>query len=793
MTVTAGHAASPLSDAQRYQLLIDAVTDYGIYVLDPQGRVASWNSGAQRLKGYRPDEIIGLHFSRFFTPDDQAAGLPEKALAEALKAGRFEAEGWRIRKDGGRFWANAVVEAIRGEQGELIGFVKVTRDITERMRAQQSLRESERRFRLLVEAVVDYAFYMLDPGGMVVNWNAGAQRMKGYRPDEIVGRHFSEFYTKEDRAAGLPLQVLETALREGRCELEGWRLRKDGSRFWASAIVDLIRDENGEVLGFAKITRDITEQRAAQVALQESERQLRLLVRGVTDYALFMLDPNGIVTNWNVGAERIKGYLADEIVGQHFSRFYTDHERAAGFPARALATAAREGRYEAEGWRVRKDGSMFWANVVIDAIRDEQGVLVGFAKITRDITERREAERALQEAQVQRAHQQKMEALGQLTGGVAHDFNNLLMIVSGHIRTLKKLAAQDPKAARAAEAIELASQRGASLTRQLLSFSRRQVLNPVSYGIGERLEALRPMIAGSIPGSIALRIDIPASVWPTMVDVGEFELALINLALNARDAMPDGGIISITAENARLRRADRVHDLEGDFVALTVADTGSGIPADILPKVFDPFFTTKPGSKGTGLGLSQVHGFAHQSGGAVRAASELGRGARFTMYLPRAQAASEHGAEPGPEISGSGTVLLVEDNPDVAEATTVLVEQLGYQVLRAGDAQSALDLLDRQAVALVISDIVMAGAMDGIGLARAIRRRHPGLPVMLVTGYSDALTLAEAEFMVLRKPYQLSELSRAVGQVVADSGRPPSTVVHLRKGKREATDGTPPG
>ncbi|HZB37471.1 MAG TPA: PAS domain S-box protein [Beijerinckiaceae bacterium] len=773
-------------EARRFQLLVESITDYAIYMLDPEGFIASWNSGAQRLKGYDRLEIVGQHFSRFFTPEDQASGLPARALAEAKAQGRFEAEGWRVRKDGSRFWANAVLDPIWDETGRLIGFAKITRDITERLMAQEALRESERRFRLLVEGVVDYAIYLLDPSGIVVNWNAGAERMKGYTADEIVGQHFSRFYGREDRAAGLPLRVLETAAREGRYEAEAWRVRKDGSRFWASVTLDAIRDETGELIGFGKITRDITERRAAQEALRESERQLRLLVRGVTDYALYMLDLNGIVTNWNAGGERMKGYSADEIVGQHFSRFYTEPERSAGMPARALHIAAQEGRYEAEGWRVRKDGSLFWANVVIDAIRDETGGLVGYAKITRDITERREAQLRLQEAQAQRAHTQKMEALGQLTGGVAHDFNNLLMIVSGHIETIKKVAGEDSKGRRAAEAIEAAARRGESLTRQLLSFSRRQMLNPTVFSIGERIAAVRPMIGSSIGASVRLVDMIPPELWPVKADVSEFELALINLALNARDAMPEGGMITITAENVTLKGGETQPSLEGDFIALTVADSGSGIAPDILPKVFDPFFTTKQGAKGTGLGLSQVHGFVHQSGGTVALNSELGRGTSVTLYLPRAREAAEHApVEAAAEFAGSGTILLVEDNPEVAEATAELVQQLGYGIEGAGDAAAALEAVERESFDLVISDIVMAGAMDGLGLARAIRQRRPDLPVLLVTGYSNALALAASEFTVLRKPFALADLGRAVAKIIAETREPaPTNLVHLRDARR---------
>jgi PAS domain S-box-containing protein len=770
-----------LSDAQRLELLVDTLSDYAICMLDAEGRVASWNKGAQRLEGYAGGEILGQHFSRFFTVEDQAKGLPGQLLLEARRAGRCESEGWRVRKDGSRFWASATLNTIRAENGRLLGFARVTRDITERRAAQEALRESEDRFRLLVDGLVDYAIYMLDPSGVITNWNAGAERMKGYTADEILGQHFSRFYTKEDRAAGLPIRVLEAAAREGRYEAEGWRVRKDGSRFWASVVIDAIRDEGGELLGFAKITRDITERRAAQEALRESEHRFRVLVEGVTDYALFMLDPNGIVSNWNSGAARIKGYTAEEIVGHHFSRFYTDHERAAGMPARALQIAAQEGRYESEGWRVRKDGTLFWANAIIDAIKDRAGNLIGFAKITRDITERRQAQLALQEAQAQRDHAQKMEVLAQLTGGVAHDFNNLLMIVVGNLHRLKRLVAQDARGTRAAEAIETAVKRGESLTRQLLSFSRRQTLNPVVTEIGERIDAIRIMLASSIGESAKLVTHILPGTWPIRVDINEFELALVNLALNARDAMPQGGVITITSDNAQLAAKDTPARLEGEFVALTIADTGVGIAPDILPKVFDPFFTTKQGSKGSGLGLSQVYGFAHQSGGTVTVASELGRGTRVTLYLPRALAEPERQGAPAPEpaAAASGTVLLVEDNPDVAEASVSVLEELGYRVEVADSADAAFKAVEGREFDLVVSDIVMAGATDGIGFAREMRQRSPLLPVLLVTGYSNESIGAGLEFTVLRKPYQATELSRAIAKAIAETRPASSNLVRL--------------
>ena len=653
----------------------------------------------------------------------------------------------------------------------------------ERQETQQTLLESEQRFRLLVEGVVDYAICMLDPSGTVTNWNAGAERLKGYRADEIVGQHFSRFYTHEDRAAGLPQRVLQVAARDGRVEAEGWRIRKDGSRFWALAVLNAIRDETGRLIGFAKVTRDATERRAAQDALRESERQFRLLVKSVIDYAVFMLDPNGVVASWNAGAERIKGYSADDIIGQHFSRFYTKQDRAAGVPVRSLEVALAEGRFEAEGWRVRKDGSLFWANVVIDPIRDTDGTLVGFAKVTRDITERRNAELRVQELRAQRDQAQKMEALGHLTGGVAHDFNNLLMIVSGHLYTLRRLLADNAAGTSAIDAIELAARRGESLTRQLLTFARRQTLNPTAVSITDHFVSLSALMKSSVGGMVRLDADLPSDLWPVRVDISELDLALLNLALNARDAMPEGGVITLAAVNVALAGEGAPSGLAGDFVALTVSDTGCGINADILPKVFEPFFTTK-GAKGSGLGLSQVHGFAHQSGGTVTIRSAPGDGTHITLYLPRAVEAPDlpHPVETETEktVSG-GSVLLVEDNPAVAAATAGMLEELGYEVITKSDAQSALDEAERRKFDLVVSDIVMAGAMDGLALSRVLRERHPALPVVLVTGYSDAARTVERGTMLLRKPFRLEALSRMVARAIAGRTQPaPSNLVQLR-------------
>ncbi len=493
--------------------------------------------------------------------------------------------------------------------------------------------------------------------------------------------------------------------------------------------------------------------------LFESERSFRLLVEAVGDYALYMLDPTGIITSWNIGGQRIKGYSAEEIIGQHFSRFYTEADRASGKPARALQIARDQGRYEEEGWRVRKDGTFIWVSVVIDPIY-EDGRLVGFAKITRDITERRDAQIKLEQMHRKLAESQKLDALGQLTGGVAHDFNNLLMIISGSLHTLKRGAGDDPKMQRAVVAIENATRRGAALTGQLLTFARRQSVNPQPIDLSGRIEAIRQVLDTGVGRAVQLTFDIDPAVWPVTIDIVEFETAMVNLVINARDAMPSGGTITISAHNQTIPGPGG-----DDFVAIGVEDTGQGIAPDVLDKIFDPFFTTKPVGKGTGLGLSQVHGFAYQAGGTVSVKSELGKGTKVTMLLPRQRIGRWPEKIDGWEVGGSGTVLLVEDNPDVASVSLNLLEQLGYNVYKVPDAETALREIERKDIDLVFSDIVMPGELNGLALARRLRETRPDLPVLLATGYSDAAANVPGDFPILRKPYEIHQLAKAIASL----------------------------
>ena len=622
----------------------------------------------------------------------------------------------------------------------------------------------QQRFQLLVNSITDYAVYMLDREGRVATWNRGAERFKGYSADEIIGESFSKFFTPEDREAGLPDRALRIAAAEGRFEAEGWRVRKDGTRFWANAVLDPIFDTNGSHVGFAKITRDITAKREQEKALFDSEQRFRMLVQGVHDYAIYMLDTEGRITNWNAGAEAIKGYSADEIVGQHFSRFYTDDDRARGEPQFALETALREGKYEREATRVRKDGSLFWASVVLDPIFDETGKHIGFAKITRDITERKKAEEQLEEARAALVQSQKLQALGELTGGIAHDFNNLMTVVAGSADfLLRKPDLPMEKRKQYLEAIAETAGRATTLTNHLLAFGRRQPIKPEVLDLNVRLDALAEVLSRTLGNSVNVELDLAPSACRVEIDSAQLETAILNAAVNARDAMPDGGTLTLSTR--------ALHENGGQFIALSVCDTGTGMSPDVIDRAFEPFFTTKDVGKGTGLGLSQIHGFAAQAGGRAEIKSKLGEGTTISFILPKTdkELAAAAPGEVIPDLPGGLCVLLVEDNPQVREFAEGLLADLGCKVLSADSAERALERLEAEEVDLVLSDVVMPG-MSGVELARRVREDHPTVPVLLATGYSDELLRRGSEFAVLSKPFGAADLSKAMSALLAQHG-----------------------
>jgi PAS domain S-box-containing protein len=642
----------------------------------------------------------------------------------------------------------------------------------------------EGRYRLLVEAVTDYAIYMLDASGIVTTWNPGAQRFKGYAANEIIGQHFSRFYTEDDRKTGLPNRALETAEREGKFEAEGWRVRKDGSRFWAYVVIDPIRDRCGQIIGFAKITRDLTERKAAEQVLHRSEEQFRLLVQGVSDYAIYLLDLEGNITSWNLGAQRIKGYFANEIIGQHFSRFYTDEDRAACLPQLALETVRKQGRFEKEAWRVRKGGSRFWAHVIIDPIRDDEGNAIGYAKITRDITERRKAEEELQKAREFSLQAQKLEAIGQLTGGIAHDFNNLLMAVLGSLELLRKRLSDDPKSIALLENAAQGAQRGTTLTKRMLAFARNYEMKKEAIDIPTLVHGMKELVERSMGPSFNMEIRFPLSLNAVEADANQLELALLNLSLNARDAMADGGDIILAAREENISAGHRSGLKAGRYIRLSVTDTGEGMDQETLLKATEPFFTTKGVGKGTGLGLSMVHGFAEQSGGRLILHSQKGSGTTAELLLRVAKASEKPiPATPTPPAKALRplTILAVDDDALVLMNTVHMLEDLGHTVFEAYSGYEALEILRREdGIDLVVTDQAMP-KMTGTELARIIKREWPDVPVLLATGYADRVRGDDIGLPKLTKPYMQRELAEAIVRMNPPR-RKGDRVVRLRNG-----------
>ena len=630
-----------------------------------------------------------------------------------------------------------------------------------------------RRLQILIDAVVDYAIYLVSLEGKVLSWNTGAQRLKGYDAKEIVGMPFSTFYTPEEQASGVPENALEEAARVGRCELEGWRIRKDGSRFWALAVLDAVRDEDGNLIGYAKVTRDLTERREAEQKVLESERRFRRLVEAVVDYAIFQLDPSGNVVTWNPGAQRIKGYTQDEIVGRHFSQFYTPEDQQKGLPQQALQKAIADGRYEAESWRVRKDGGRFFASVVIDPIISADGEVLGFAKVTRDMTERREAQAALKAAQEQLAASQKMEAIGQLSGGIAHDFNNLMMIVLGNLESAQRhgTAAQNPNLTRSISNAMRGAQRATALTSRLLAFSRRQPLDPKPLDVNRFLSGAAEFMQRSLGETVSVECVGSAGLWQIEVDANHLEAALLNLAINSRDAMPDGGKLTIEATNVYLDEEYCQLNPEvkpGQCVLVCVTDNGEGMAPDVLARAFEPFFTTKEPGQGTGLGLSQVYGFVKQSGGHIKIYSEVGEGTTARLYFPRyVSVATEEATEDQempPHAEQGETILLVEDDTELRNYLLETLRGLGYRVLAAANGEEALTILHRKnlRIDLLLTDVVMP-VMNGRELALQAQQERPDLKIVYMTGYSRNAVVHQGRLKegveLLQKPISHSTLA----------------------------------
>jgi len=654
-------------------------------------------------------------------------------------------------------------------------------------RTAETLHQSEERFRLLVESVRDYAIFMLDAQGNVLTWNAGAERFKGWKADEVIGTHFSRFYPPEALARGLPAHELDVAAHSESFEDEGWRVRKDGSMFWASVVITAMRDPDGQLIGYAKVTRDLTQRRHHEEALRQSEERFRLLVEGVSDYAIFMLDVNGHVATWNVGAQRIKGYAADEIIGRHFSTFYPQDVRDSGWPEHELREAARTGRFVDTGWRVRKDGTQFWANVTITAMRDEGGRLIGYAKLTRDLTERRRTEAiemASQEREevldaernarmsAQRATRMKDEFLATLSHELRTPLSAILgwtqILLRGHVGPGVDLQ-------RGVEVIERNARAQVQLIDDLLDLSRimtgklRLDLQQVPI-----IDVVQAAVDSAGPAAAAKEIRLSQLLDPSRAvvngDAGRLQQVVWNLLTNAIKFTPRGGQVQVVLQRVN------------SHIELIVADNGIGIPAEFLPHVFDRF-SQYDGSAtrahgGLGLGLAICRQLVELHGGTIRAASPgEGKGATFSVDLPVSivKVDTEHERE-HPTVQGESAplidmprldglhVFVVDDEPDAREVLQRVLQDQGANVTVFDSAAAVLATLAHTRPGVIVSDIGMPG-MDGHQMIRALRASEPResrIPALALTAFAraeDRKRALLAGFQAhLAKPFDMAEL-----------------------------------
>jgi PAS domain S-box-containing protein len=760
------------------QSALDAIPT-GICLCAADGVLLRYNRRAVEIWGRAPrlGDTAELHNAAFrrYTAAGAPLAFNASPVANVLRTGErlLGAELIIERPDGSRIPVLMNVAPLTGLFGRIPGAVCSFQQLTERKAAEEALRASEAE----LQAVINETPFMLVRCSADMRYQFVSRAYAtwlGWRREDIIGKTILEVLGRKGFDTLLPhiQTVLQGRPVEFACEIE---FQGAGSRALSIAYRPE-RDAAGTVTGWIASLLDVTEKNRADHALHELARKLeaeverRTLERdriwNVSEDLFAVSNFEGDFLSLNPAWTRLLGWTEDEIKSMHVSELRHPDDAAHSTAGRqqlasGVPTVRMENRFR------HKDGTWRWLQWTMT---ENNGLIYAAG---RHVTAEKEAAAALERAQRQAAHLQKMEAIGQLTGGIAHDFNNLLMIVSGHAQSLKRRLSE-AKDVRAIQAIEIAAARGENLTRQLLAFARTLPLNPTVISPAETVHALRDVLSGSLHVNIEFQIDIPATTWPVRVDKSELELALVNLVVNARDAMPNDGHLTISAENLHLDAAsDTPEELSGDAVALTIADNGSGIPPDILPRVIEPFFTTKSPEKGSGLGLSQVYGFAHRSGGTVQIDSKPRRGTKVTIYLPRSYAAA---AAPLPEDNAQynavsrQTVLVVEDNPDVSNVAVSLLGELGYGTIAVESASAALDVLAAgHDVGLVFSDVVLPGQTDGLALARTVNARYPNVPVVLTTGYTKVFD-ADPEFPVLRKPYQLSALGRIIHDALNAAG-----------------------
>jgi PAS domain S-box-containing protein len=766
-----------------YTLLIESCTDYAIFLLDPEGCITSWNVGAERIKGYTAQEIIGQHFSIFYSAEDIKARKPVTGLQIATREGRYHDEGWRVRKGGSQIWASVIIAALRNEAGNVRGFAKITRDLTARKLAEeerrqvaderersrtQALRATEEQFRLLLDSTAE-GIVAQDLRGTCVICNPAAVRILGYASaDELLGKpmHALVHHTRPDGSryprSECPIHGVMPNGDGVHAEDEVF-WRKDGSsvpvEYWAYPIRS---SENaiGSVVTFL----DITERRRAQQALEESEVRFRTLTEASFEGIVFA--EGGIIYDANEGFAQMFGYSKEEVIGRPALDFVADESVET---VRRRADYNIEGRFDAVG--KRKDGRKLFLEVtgkthVVEGRRARLTAL-------RDVTEKRNLENNLRQAQ-------KMEAIGRLAGGVAHDFNNLLTVVLTYTDLLiGDLPPRDPRAEDLAE-IRKASLAAASLTKQLLAFSRQQVIEPRLVNLNDAVMASARMLTRVVGEDIKLVTLLSSDPAQVIIDPGQLEQVIMNLAVNARDAMPTGGTLTLETSIEQLDdeyASVHWHAVTGEFVMIAVTDTGSGMDDATRARIFEPFFTTKEVGKGTGLGLSTVYGIVEQSRGFVWVYSEPGHGTTFKVYFPLATKGprSKTPTQQAPvTLHGTETILLAEDAPQVRAATREILKRYGYAVIEAARGDQALAIAEtmRGQIHLLLTDVVMP-EMSGRVLAERFSAVRPNARVLYMSGYTnDAIVrhgVLEPGLAYIQKPFSPEILARKIREVLEKS------------------------
>jgi PAS domain S-box-containing protein len=743
---------------ERFRLLVESVKEYAIFMLDCDGYVASWNAGAERITGYLASEAIGAHFACFYAEEARETRWPEHQLTVAGRDGRFEEEGWRFGKGGERFWAYNTITALRDGEGTLRGFANIIRDLSERRRQEDQVEQNEERLRALLGSVRDYAIYMLDANGVIVSWGEGAQRIKGYRAEEIIGAHFSRVYPPEAIERGWPEHELRVAATEGHFEDEDWRIRKDGTRFWANVVITALRDRNSRLIGYCKITRDLSERRRNEEALRLSEERFRQLIESVRDYAVYMLDPCGQVQSWNSGAQHITGFESAEILGKHFSRFYPPDEIRAGTPWQQLEAARLHGRLQVEGLRIRKDGTAFSAQVVIAPVYDAEGRLQGYSHITHDQTQFRHM-RALEESS---------RRMNEFLAVLSHELRNPLAPIRHAVAWMKRQPHPDRIFEQVREIIDHQVSHLSRVVDDLLDVSRVvhgaisivAMRIEISAVVARALETVTPLIQERGQSVHIAPFDTALAVSGDLVRLTQI---LSNLLDNASKFTPEHGEIWLS-----VRRAN------GE-IEISVRDNGRGISAEQLPHIFDFFRHTDQslmrGTNGLGVGLGLVKRLVELHGGRIVARSAgAGCGCQFDVLLP---------ADPGLLLAASEPrrvtveaarprrgrrVLVVDDNVDSVTSLMLLLQTMGHEVDSAYDGIEALEVAQRFEPDTVVLDIGLP-RLNGYEVARRLRehsdRRYR---LIALTGWGqdeDRERAREAGFdHHLVKPVDVDQLGR---------------------------------